>query len=118
MGKIKVLLAIRPRMLADVVRHLVARQPDMAVASEVINLTELLLAIRTTKAEVVIITPADADSEAGIGSYLLAAYPRLKIMVLSAKGDTAVLYESGSREKHMDDVGEAAILGAIREFKV
>ena len=63
MGKIKVLLAIRPRLLADVVRRLVVRQPDMAVIGEVTNLTELLLAITTTGAEVVIITPADSDSE-------------------------------------------------------
>jgi DNA-binding NarL/FixJ family response regulator len=116
MGKIKVLLAIRPRMLADVVRHLVARQPDMMVISEVNNVTELLLAIRTTAAEVVIITPADSDREPGIGSYLLAMYPQLKIMALSAKGDTAVFYASGSGQKHMNDLGEAAILGAIREF--
>ena len=116
MGKIKVLLAIRPRMLADVVRHFVARQPDMAVISDVIDLTELLPAIRATEAEVVIITPADADREPGICSELLLAYPQLKIMALSAKGDTAVLYQSSSRQKHMDDVGEASILGAIREF--
>ncbi len=34
MHKIKVLLAIRPRMLSAVVRHLVERQPDMAVMSD------------------------------------------------------------------------------------
>lgn len=118
MGKIKVLLAIRPRMIAEVVRYLVERQPDMAVIGEVIDLAELLLTIRTTGAEVVIITPADSDGEPGIGGYLLVMYPQLKIMVLSAKGDTAVLYASGSPQKQMDDVGEAAILGAIREFRL
>ena len=119
MGKIKVLLAIRPRMLAEVVRHFVARQPDMAVISgDVMDLTELLWAIKTTGAEVVIITPADSDGEPGIGSYLLAMYPQLKIMVLSLEGDTAVLYQSSSPQKQMADVGEAAILGAIREFRL
>jgi subtilase family serine protease len=88
------------------------------VITEVNNLTELLLAIRTIEAEVVIITPADSDGEPGIGSYLLATYPQLKIMALSAKGDTAVLYQSSSPQKQMDDVGEAAILGAIREFRL
>jgi DNA-binding NarL/FixJ family response regulator len=117
MGKIKVLLAIRPRMLADVVRYLVERQPDMVVISELSDLTELLLAIRTTEAEVVIITPADSDREPGISTDLLLAYPQLKIMALSAKGDTAVLYQSSSPQKHMDDVGEAAILSAIRELR-
>jgi DNA-binding NarL/FixJ family response regulator len=118
MRKIKVLLAIRPGMIAEVVRHLVAQQPDMAVIGEVMDLTELLPAIRTTGAEVVILTPADSDREPGIGSYLLATYPQLKIMALSAKGDTAVLYQSSSPQKQMADVGEAAILGAIREFRL
>jgi DNA-binding NarL/FixJ family response regulator len=118
MGKIKVLLAIRPRMIAEVVRHLVEQQPDMTVIGDVIDLTELVSAIRTTGAEVVILTPADSDGEPGIGSYLLAMYPQLKIMTLSAKGDTAVLYALGSPQKQLDDVGEAAILGAIREFRL
>jgi DNA-binding NarL/FixJ family response regulator len=118
MGKIKVLLAIRPGMIAEVVRHLVERQPDMAVIGEVMDLTELVLAIRTTGAEVVIITLADSDEEPGIVSDLLAVCPRLKIMALSVKGDTAVVYELGSTQKQMDDVGEAAILGAIREFRI
>jgi DNA-binding NarL/FixJ family response regulator len=118
MRKIKVLLAIRPGMIAEVVRHLVEQQPDMAVIGDGIDLIELVSAIRTTGAEVVILTPADSDGEPGIGSYLLAMYPQLKIMALSAKGDTAVLYQSSSPQKRMDDVGEAAILGAIRQFRL
>ena len=115
---IKVLLAIRPRLLAEVVRHFVARQPDMVVVGEVADPNDLLLAIGVTEAEVVIITPAVLDRELSICSDLLLAYPQVKIMALSAKGDTAVLYESGSAQKHMDDVGEAAILDAIREFRL
>ena len=63
------------------------------------------------------ITPADSDREPSIGSYLLATYPQLKIMALSAKGDTAVLYESGSPQKQMDDVGAESILSSIRESR-
>ena len=116
MRKIKVLLAIRPRMLSEVVRHTVARQPDMEVVRELIDPIGLLLAIRATEAEVVITTTGDSDREPGIGSSLLAAYPRLKIMALSPTGDTAFLYESGAPKQRIDDVGEESMLGAIREF--
>jgi hypothetical protein len=116
MGKIKVLLAIRPRMLSEVVRHTVARQPDMEVVRELIGPIGLLLAVRATSAEVVIITPGDSDREPGLGSSLLVAYPRLKIIALSATGDTAFLYEGGSPKQRIDDVGEESLLGAIRAF--
>ncbi len=114
MRKIIVLLAIRPRMLSEVIRNMVERQPDMEVARELIDPIGLLFAIRATKAEVVIITPADLDREPRIGNSLLAAYPQLKIIALSAAGNTAFLYGAGSPKQRIDDVGEEAILDTIR----
>jgi DNA-binding NarL/FixJ family response regulator len=116
MHKITVLLAIQPRMLSEVVRGMVERQPDMDGVGEVSDPSELGVAIPATGAQVVIMTAADAERELGICRDLLEEYPQLKIMALSATGDTAFLYESGVRPKCMDDVGEAAILSAIREF--
>ena len=116
MRKIKVLLAIRPRMLSEVIKHTVERQPDMEVVRELIDPSGLLRALRATEVEVVIITLVDSDREPGLGSSLLAAYPRLKILTLSARGDTAVLYQAGAPKQRIDDVGEESLLGAIREF--
>src|SRR5438046_1399737 len=116
MRKIKVLLAIRPRMLSEVVRHIVERQPDMVVVRELSDPIGLLFALRATQAEVVITTPVDSDREPGLGSSLLAVYPHLKIMALSATGATAFLYELGSPKKRIDDVGEESLMGAIRAF--
>ena len=59
MGKIiKVLLAIWPQLLAEVVRHIVTQQPDMVVVGEVADPNDLLSAIGATEAEVVIMTSA------------------------------------------------------------
>jgi DNA-binding NarL/FixJ family response regulator len=116
MGKIAVFLAIRPRMLSEVVRHIVERQPDMEVVSEVADSVELLLALKATEAEVVLITSAALDRKPGMCNYLLAAYPHLKIIDLLSKSDTAFLYEVGSLKKRIDEVGEESILSAIRAF--
>jgi DNA-binding NarL/FixJ family response regulator len=113
MRKINVLLAIRPRLLSDVVRGIVARQPDLAVVGEVRDLRTLLVTIRATEAAVVIITLPNSDRERGIGSSVLVGYPHLKIMVLSAHGDTAVLYAAGARQTRIDDVDEESLLHAI-----
>ena len=117
MHKIKVLLAIRPRMLSAVVRHLVERQPDMAVMSGASDPIELGSAIRATEAEVVILTPADADREPEVCRHLWAQSPQLTILTLSATGDTALVYASGAPQKRLDDVSEASLLSAIRECR-
>jgi DNA-binding NarL/FixJ family response regulator len=114
MRKIRVLLAIQPRMLSEAVRHTIERQPDMEVISELIDPIGLLLALRATAVEVLITTPGDSDREPGLGSSLLAASPQLKIIALSATGDAAFLYESGSPKQRIDDMGEESMLGAIR----
>ncbi len=114
-AKIKVLLASRPKMLSDVIRNMVARQPDMEVVDEVLDPIELLLAVRATKIDVVIVTPLDSEGESKICRHLLAEHPQLKILTLSAKSEAAFLYESGSRKRPIDEPSEESILGALRE---
>jgi DNA-binding NarL/FixJ family response regulator len=115
MRKIKVLLASRPKMLSDVIRNMVERQPDMEVAGEVLDPIELLLAVRAMKVDVVIVTPLDSDGESRICRLMLAEHPQLKIVTMSAKDDMAFLYESGASKKRIDEPSEPSILGAIRE---
>jgi DNA-binding NarL/FixJ family response regulator len=115
MQKIKVLLASRPKMLSDVVRNMVARQPDMEVIGEVLDPIELLLTAKARPVDVVIVTPLDSEGEPKICRHLLAEHPLLKIVALSAKGEAAFLYESNSRKKRIDEPSEESILGAIRE---
>lgn len=117
MRKITVLVAIRPRLLSAVVRHLVERQADMEMVSEVSEPSELGAALRATVAEVVILTPADADREPELCRQLWAQAPYLKILSLSATGDTALVYAAGAPTKRIEDVSEASMLSAIREFR-
>jgi DNA-binding NarL/FixJ family response regulator len=117
MGKIKVLLAIRPKMLLDVVRHIIDQQPDMEVVGEVGDPIELLFTVRATRVEVVIITPTEEDRELETYGDLLADYPSLKIMVLLTKGNMAALCAWDSGKKFINDVGEVSFLSAVRELR-
>ena len=114
MQKIKVLLASRPKMLSDVVRNMVERQPDMEVVSEVLDPIELLFAARATSVDVVIVTPLDSDGETKLCRHLLAEHPHLIIVALSAQGEAAFLYGSRSPKKRVDEPSEQPILGAVR----
>jgi DNA-binding NarL/FixJ family response regulator len=116
MRKMKVLLAIQPRMLLEIIRHTLEHQPDMEVVRELSGPGGLLFAIRATKAEVVITTPATADREPELSRSLLAVWPHLKIIALSATEDTALLYVAGLPTQRIDDMGAESLLRAIRAF--
>lgn len=115
MEKIKVLLSSRPKLLSEVIRNLVECQPDMEVAGEALDPLQLLRACRETAVDAVIITPLRANGEPKICRQLLAEYPRLKIVALSAKGETACLYQSGFPRLLIDEPSGRSILDAIRE---
>jgi DNA-binding NarL/FixJ family response regulator len=114
MKKIKVLLAVRPKMLAEVIRNMVERQPDMEVVSEELDAIELLLVVSTMPVDVVIVAPLNPDREPKICRHLLGEYPQLKIVTLSGKGDAAFLYTSSFGKKRIDESSESSILGAMR----
>ena len=131
MRKIKVLLASRPKMLSDVVRNMLERQPDMEVIGEVLDPIELLLTAKARPVDVVIVTPCrravrpsslrshieplDSEGEPSICRHLLAEQPRLKIITLQGNGEAAFLYESGAHKKRIVEPSEMSILAAIRE---
>jgi NarL family two-component system response regulator LiaR len=114
-AKIKVMLASRPKMLSEVIRNMVEHQPDMEVVGEVLDPIELLLAAKAMPVDVVIITPLKANGNPRICSQLLGDHPLLKIMTLSAEGEAAFLYQSGSPKMCIDEPSEQSILSAIRE---
>ena len=115
MQTIKVLLASRPKMLSDVIKNLIDYQPDMVVVGEVIDPIELLLATRETMADVIIVTPLKSNGEPKICRHLLLEHPQLRIVTLSANGETAFLYESNSDKKRIDEPSGQSILSAIRK---
>ena len=115
MQTIKVLLASRPKMLSDVIKNLVERQPDMHVVAEVLDPIELLIAVKATPVDAVIVTPLDLEVESRLCRHLLEENSQLRIVTLSATGDAAILYESCSRKKRIDQPSGQSILDAIRK---
>jgi DNA-binding NarL/FixJ family response regulator len=113
--KIKVMLASRPMMLSEVIRSMVDRQPDMEVVGEVLDPIELLIAASVVPVDVVIITPLKFNGEPRICYHLLEEHPLLKIIILSADGETAFLYQSDLPKIRIDEPSEQAIFGAIRK---
>jgi len=109
--KIKIVLANRPRMMREVVKQMIDSQPDMEVVGEVLDPVDLLVAVRDTQADAVILDLEDSK-EPGLTSHLLAEYPNLTILGLAANGKTAFIRPR--RQEILDPTG-AKILTALRE---
>jgi len=118
MGKIKVLLSSRPKLLSEVIRNMIEHQPDMEVVGEVLDPLQLLHISRQTPVDVVIITPLKGNGEPKICHLLLAEHPLLKIVTQSEKGEAAYMYQSGVDKKRIDEPSVQSVLNAIREALV
>ncbi|KAA3659581.1 MAG: DNA-binding response regulator [Calditrichaeota bacterium] len=114
MKKIKILISSRPKLLSEVILDLIEHQLDMTVVGEVIDPIELLIAVRATKVDSVIITPLKANGEPRICHKLLEEHPQLKIVTISAKGDAAFLFQADGPRQRIDDPSGLSILHAIR----
>ena len=115
MNKIRILLSSRPKLLSEVIRNMIEHQADMEVVGEIIDPIQLLLAVRITKVDVVIVTPLDSSGEPKICRHLLAEYPTLKVVTLSADGEAAYLYQTDVPRLCLAEPSGQSILNAIRE---
>ena len=102
-------------MLSEVIRSMVEHQPDMEVVGEVLDPIELLIAARAMPVDVVIITPLKANGNPRLCCQLLGEHPSLKIMTLSANGEAAFFYQSGTPKICIAEPSEQSVLSAIRE---
>ena len=91
--RIQVLLSQLPGLLRDSsIWQIFVEQVDMALVGEVNNSVDLLVAVRQTGADVVVVGMQD-DRLPGVASHLLKEYPQLKILAVSSDGRSAFLYE-------------------------
>ena len=114
MKKIRVMLASRPKMLSDVMRNIINRQPDMILIGDVIDPIKLLGILKDTIVDVVIITPMEANGEPKICSHLLAEHPLLIVMIISAKGNVGYMYQTGVDKELINEPSANLLLVKIR----
>jgi DNA-binding NarL/FixJ family response regulator len=110
---IKALLASRPKLLSEVIRNMIAHQPDRIMAGDVIDPIKLLHAARRTSVDMVLVTPLKANGMPNLCSRLLSEHPRLKIVTLSSKDEAAYLYHSGAGKQRSDEPSGQLIFGTI-----
>lgn len=114
MKKIRLLLGNRPRLMREIIRGMIDRQEDMEVVGEILDPVDLLVAVRETEADAVILALRGSE-EPGLCSHLLAEYPNLTIIGLSSEGKSAFVEQLCPRRQDIVDASEAKILSALRQ---
>jgi DNA-binding NarL/FixJ family response regulator len=94
---------------------MIENQDDMEVVSEIIDPVQLLLAVRITMVDIVIVTPLAADEEPRICRHLLAEFPKITVVTLSVDGEAAYLYRSDTPRLYIANPSGQSILNAIRD---
>ena len=87
----------------------------MIIVGDIIDPLELMVALQTMSADVIIITPLKANGYPKICIQLLNKHPQLKILILTIKKSEAVfIYQSGLPRKRIERSSEQVIPDAIR----
>jgi hypothetical protein len=102
-----------PKMLLDILSHVVASEPDMVVAGWVEDDEDLLAAIRRARANVILVGQAAEDAQEKYASLLLAR-PRLKVVAITGDGKTGLLYELRPKRVPLGEISADVLRKAIR----
>jgi len=107
----RVLLTSMPRMLRDIVIHLLASDPEVEVV-EGESGPSLETAVARSGASVVLLSGTGELSPAGM--LALYTYPRLRLVVVRPDGRAAAIWRLRPMRVDVADVSPAELLDAVR----
>ncbi|MBN2021260.1 MAG: response regulator transcription factor [Pirellulales bacterium] len=90
MDDIQVVLAVDSPMLREALREMIGREPTLAVAGDAVDPVDLLVTVRRTEAQVVILTWPETEVAPSVCSHLLLEFPELLVIGISATSDRVV----------------------------
>jgi DNA-binding transcriptional LysR family regulator len=91
LNRIRVLLAVQPQVLCDLLAGLIQREPDIEVVGCVADPVDMLVAVRQSEADVVV-TVSDDGELSGWHTLLFGEYPGLLVVTISADARCARVF--------------------------
>ncbi len=104
-------------MLCDIIRNVVADQPDMLVVGELPHRAGLLDGVERSQASVVVLGLSDSELPVECTA-LLATRPQTRVLGVAADGRRAFLYELRPHRTPLGEVSPAGLVEAIRGERV
>jgi DNA-binding NarL/FixJ family response regulator len=112
--KLRVLLAVDSPLVRDALRRRLDREEDVCLAGEAADPVDLLMAVRSTGANVVIHSWPRSREIPGICSHLLAEYPDLLIIAIPSDSDRIVTCRQTITVSEFQNAGVENVLSELR----
>jgi hypothetical protein len=100
-------------MLMDVLTNIVTSDATLVVAGSAASDEDLLMAVRRTRADVVLVGQK-ANDETCTFAPLLLSQPKLKVLAIADDADSGLLYDLRPYRKQIGKLSADALLDAIR----
>jgi DNA-binding NarL/FixJ family response regulator len=100
-------------MLSDIIKEVVAGQPDMEIVGEREDRGSLVMAAAETRADVVLLGLHDSELPT-ICEDLVVAHPKSKILAVTLDGRRAFLYELRPQTSALGEISPQGLVDAIR----
>jgi chemotaxis response regulator CheB len=112
---IRVLVAIRPRLMRELILNTFADQPDIEIVGEVADEAELLAAVDSSSPDFLVLSQDGTDHRPSICDEILRRHPALRIVAVAPDRNYSVHYWV-SFDIHSRDVeaSEEGILEVMR----
>ncbi len=112
---VRVLVAIRPRLIRELVLATLADQPDIEIVGEVQDDAEIPAAVENTHPAFLIQAMDRPEQRPSLCDSLLRQYPEMKILALAPEHNSTVFYwASLDIHSHRVETSEEGILSALR----
>jgi hypothetical protein len=111
---IRVILALGPTILQRLLRDLIEREEGVEVVDETDDPVDLLMAVRRTEANVVLIAWPKSGEMPGICTHLLLEFPELLVIGLPEKGADPVFCQLRINHQQREVAGLQGLFDEMR----
>ena len=116
MPEIRVVMAMAPPLLADMIGELLAAEHDIQLVAEVASEDDLPVAVRRASADVVVMAVNDEGLPVSCRA-LLAEFPDLRVVTVEAGATQASLRCDGNPPVVFTELSPAHLRSAIRQSR-
>lgn len=111
----RIILANEPRLLREMLKRVVDKQPDLQVVGEVSDWAELPSTIEQTEAQWVILSLLADGKMPEIADSLLAAHPKLHVLAVALDGSRIKMKCGASEEEWLNNLSLDALIARLRK---
>ncbi len=112
---IRIAVAIRPRLMRDLILATLADQPDIEIVAEIENESEIPRIVEQTLPEFLVVAADSQRERPTLCDSLLRIHPEMKILVLAIDDNWSVFYQASFDIQATNvETSESGILNALR----